>query len=138
MKSSASSTKPRPKSAPSAAPKSTPKNPKCAWCSNILVSAMITSAGNPAAIVNAWLNGKFTLLTCATYVEKLRATLQKPRVAELIKPHKAVSAAEVRWTRCADGAGERAPQMRRRGADFMMAVLETFSRAVVRRSSLVW
>ena len=56
---------------------------------NILVSAMITSAGKPAAIVNAWLDGKFTLLTCAAHVDELRSTLQKPRVAELIKPHKA-------------------------------------------------
>ncbi|HTT18085.1 MAG TPA: putative toxin-antitoxin system toxin component, PIN family [Candidatus Sulfotelmatobacter sp.] len=56
---------------------------------NILVSAMITSAGNPAAIVNAWLDGKFTLLTSVQHVDELRATLQKPRVAELIKPHKA-------------------------------------------------
>ena len=56
---------------------------------NILVSAMITSAGKPAAIVNSWLDGKFTLLTCAAHVDELRSTLQKPRVAELIKPHKA-------------------------------------------------
>jgi uncharacterized protein len=56
---------------------------------NILVSAMIISAGNPATIVKAWIDGKFTLLTCAEHVDELRATLQKPRVAELIKPHKA-------------------------------------------------
>lgn len=56
---------------------------------NILVSAMITSTGNPAAIVNAWLDGRFTLLSCAAHVDELRATLQKPRVAELIKPHQA-------------------------------------------------
>jgi hypothetical protein len=56
---------------------------------NILVSAMITSTGNPAEIVNAWLEGKFTLLTSAEHVDELRATLQKPRVAELIKLHKA-------------------------------------------------
>jgi uncharacterized protein len=56
---------------------------------NILVSAMIVSAGNPAAIVNAWLDGKFTLLTCAAHLNELRATFEKPRVAELIKPHQA-------------------------------------------------
>ena len=28
-------------------------------------------------------------LTCAAHVDELRSTLQKPRVAELIKPHKA-------------------------------------------------
>jgi uncharacterized protein len=56
---------------------------------NILVSAMITSAGNPAVIVNAWLDGRFTLLSCAAHIEELRATFEKPRVAVLIKPHKA-------------------------------------------------
>ena len=56
---------------------------------NIIVSALIASAGKPAAIIDAWLDGKFTLLTCATQVDELRATLQKPRVAELIKPHAA-------------------------------------------------
>ena len=56
---------------------------------NIIVSALISSGGKPAAIVGAWLDGKFTLLTCAMQLQELRATLQKPRVAELIKPHKA-------------------------------------------------
>ncbi len=56
---------------------------------NIIVSAIIAPAGKPAAIIDAWLDGKFTLLTCAAHVDELRSTLQKPRVAELIKPHKA-------------------------------------------------
>lgn len=56
---------------------------------NILVSALIAPAGNPAAIIDAWLDGKFTLLTCALHVDELRSTLHKPRVADLIKPYKA-------------------------------------------------
>jgi len=56
---------------------------------NILVSALIAPNGYPAAIYNAWEDGKFTLLTCAEHLEELWATLQKPRVAELIKPYKA-------------------------------------------------
>jgi hypothetical protein len=56
---------------------------------NILVSALITPTGKPAAIIDAWLDGKFTLLTCAAHVDELRATLQKPRVAELIKSYTA-------------------------------------------------
>ena len=35
---------------------------------NILVSALIAPAGNPAAIYNAWEQGKFTLLTCTEHV----------------------------------------------------------------------
>jgi uncharacterized protein len=56
---------------------------------NILISALISSAGNPATIYTAWEGGKFTLLSCAEHLDELRATLQKPRVADLIKPHKA-------------------------------------------------
>ena len=56
---------------------------------NIIVSALIAPAGKPAAIIDAWLDGKFTLLTCAAHLDELRATLQKPSVAELIKPYKA-------------------------------------------------
>ncbi len=53
---------------------------------NIFVSALIAQAGKPAAIVDAWFDGKFTLLTCTTHVDELRATLHKPKVAALIKP----------------------------------------------------
>jgi uncharacterized protein len=56
---------------------------------NIIVSALIAPAGKPAAIIDTWLDGQFTLLTCAKHVEELRSTLHKPRVAALIKPHKA-------------------------------------------------
>ena len=56
---------------------------------NIIVSALIAPAGKPAAIIDAWLDGRFTLLTCAAHVDELLATLEKPRVAELVKPHKA-------------------------------------------------
>ena len=45
---------------------------------NIIVSALIAPSGKPAAIIDAWLDGKFTLLTCAAHVDELRATLQKP------------------------------------------------------------
>jgi len=56
---------------------------------NILVSALIVPTGQSAAVIRMGLDGRFTLLTCATHVIELRATLHKPRVAELIKPHKA-------------------------------------------------
>ena len=56
---------------------------------NILVSALIAPAGSPAAIYNAWEDGRFTLLTCAEHIAEVRATLQKPRIAALIAPYKA-------------------------------------------------
>jgi putative PIN family toxin of toxin-antitoxin system len=56
---------------------------------NILISALMMQAGNPAAIYRAWQAGHFTLLTCAEHLDELRATLRKPAIAERIKPHKA-------------------------------------------------
>lgn len=56
---------------------------------NVLVSALISRVGHPATIYDAWEDGKFTLLTCGEHADELRATLRKPRVAALIKPHKA-------------------------------------------------
>lgn len=56
---------------------------------NIFVSALIAPGGKPAAVLDIWLDGKITLLTCVEHLDELRATLEKPRVAELIKPHKA-------------------------------------------------
>ncbi|MGA1995481.1 MAG: PIN domain-containing protein [Bryobacteraceae bacterium] len=45
---------------------------------NIVVSALIAPAGKPAVIIDAWLDGKFTLLPCATHVDEPCSTLQKP------------------------------------------------------------
>ncbi len=56
---------------------------------NIIVSALLAPAGKPAAIIRIWLDGKFTLLTCAAHIHELRSTLEKPRVSERIQPHKA-------------------------------------------------
>jgi uncharacterized protein len=56
---------------------------------NILVSALIVPTGQPAAVIRMWLDGKFTLLTCAPHIDELRATLHKPKIAALIEPHKA-------------------------------------------------
>lgn len=56
---------------------------------NILVSALIAPAGYPATIYNAWEQGRFSLLTCAEHLDEIRATLQKPRIAHLIRPYRA-------------------------------------------------
>jgi putative PIN family toxin of toxin-antitoxin system len=56
---------------------------------NILVSALMVHAGNPAAIYRAWQQGHFILLTCPEQLDELRATLRKPAIAVRIKPYKA-------------------------------------------------
>lgn len=40
---------------------------------NIIVSALLAPAGKPAAIIRIWLDGRFTLLTCAAHIDELRS-----------------------------------------------------------------
>jgi hypothetical protein len=58
---------------------------------NILVSAILVQSGNPATIYRAWQEGHFTLLTCATQLDELKATMRKPLIAARIKPYRAGS-----------------------------------------------
>jgi predicted nucleic acid-binding protein len=56
---------------------------------NILISALMIHAGNPARIYRAWQEGQFKLLTCTEHLDELRATLRKPTIAHRILPYKA-------------------------------------------------
>jgi len=56
---------------------------------NILISALLLASGRPAAIYSAWIAGRFTLVTCEEQIGELRAVLQKPALAERIRPHRA-------------------------------------------------
>ncbi len=56
---------------------------------NILVSALVAPGGHPDAVYRAWVDGRFMLLSCAEHLEELRSTLQKPRIAGRIHPHRA-------------------------------------------------
>jgi putative PIN family toxin of toxin-antitoxin system len=56
---------------------------------NILISSLLLASGHPAAIYREWIAGRFTLVTCEEQIEELRAALQKPALAERIRPHRA-------------------------------------------------
>ena len=56
---------------------------------NVLVPALMIQTGTPAAIYRAWLEGRFTLLTCVEHLDELRATLRKPAIARRIQPYRA-------------------------------------------------
>lgn len=56
---------------------------------NIFISALLLASGHPDAIYRAWLRGRFTLVTCEEQIEDLRAVLERPKVAERIRPHRA-------------------------------------------------
>jgi putative PIN family toxin of toxin-antitoxin system len=51
---------------------------------NVLVSAAISSAGQPRAIVNAWTEERFELLVSPAVIEELRDVLHRPRLRRWI------------------------------------------------------
>ena len=56
---------------------------------NILISALLVQGGPPGRIYRAWIEGGFTLLTCADQLTEMRNTLRKPALAARIRPHDA-------------------------------------------------
>lgn len=56
---------------------------------NILISALLLSTGNPAEIYRAWVSGRFSLVSCEEQISEFRATLEKPALAGRIRPYRA-------------------------------------------------
>ena len=52
---------------------------------NVLISALISSNGIPARILDAWLQGQFQLFVSPPIVKEIRRVLQYPRIAERLK-----------------------------------------------------
>lgn len=46
---------------------------------NVLVSAAISTAGQPRQIVNAWVNGRFDMLASPALIDELADVLARPR-----------------------------------------------------------
>jgi uncharacterized protein len=55
---------------------------------NILISALLLSTGHPETIYRAWLAGRFTLTSCEEQIQELQAVLNKPALAERIRPYR--------------------------------------------------
>lgn len=51
---------------------------------NVLVSAAISSAGQPRAIVNAWTEERFELIASPAVIEELRDVLHRPKLRRWI------------------------------------------------------
>jgi predicted nucleic acid-binding protein len=48
---------------------------------NILISALILRGGTTDMVVGAWRSRAYTLLTCSTQIEELRACFARPKLA---------------------------------------------------------
>jgi putative PIN family toxin of toxin-antitoxin system len=53
---------------------------------NVLISALLTSTGNAAAVIDAWFDNRFTLLTHPLQLDELRAVTRREAIRKLIRP----------------------------------------------------
>lgn len=56
---------------------------------NILVAALISPTGPPAAILQAFLDERFTLVTCEPQLEEFRRVTRDPELRKRVKPAEA-------------------------------------------------
>jgi putative PIN family toxin of toxin-antitoxin system len=53
---------------------------------NVLVSALLAAGSVPAQLLDAWFEGKFTLLTSEEKLEELRRVTRYPRIRAYVDP----------------------------------------------------
>jgi putative PIN family toxin of toxin-antitoxin system len=62
---------------------------RCVLDTNILISGLISSAGPPGRILNAWVDGQFTLISSEEQLREFRRASRYERVAPYITPSEA-------------------------------------------------
>lgn len=53
---------------------------RAALDANVLVSALLSRAGAPAQLIEAWLGGRFDLVVCGALLEEVERTLASPKL----------------------------------------------------------
>lgn len=56
---------------------------------NILLSGIISPTGTPAALIEAWLDRRFTLISHAIQLDELREVSRRPGIRALVRPAEA-------------------------------------------------
>ena len=59
--------------------------PRVVLDTNVLISGLITAGGPPCRLVDAWLDGRFTLVTTLYQVQELNHVLSYPRIASRLR-----------------------------------------------------
>jgi putative PIN family toxin of toxin-antitoxin system len=56
---------------------------------NILISGLISPSGKPARLIDAWLDGRFSLVSHALQLDEFRAVSRRDRIRPLLRPGEA-------------------------------------------------
>ena len=57
---------------------------------NILISGSISPSGKPARLIDAWLDGRFTLVSHALRLDELRSVSRREGIRPLLRPAEAL------------------------------------------------
>jgi putative PIN family toxin of toxin-antitoxin system len=55
--------------------------------SNVFISALISPHGAPGNIYNAWLHGRFRVVTCQQQIDEIRAACRTAKFKSRLQPH---------------------------------------------------
>ena len=95
---------------------------------NILVAALISPTGPPAEILQAFLDERFTLVTCEPQIEEFRRVTRDPELRKRVKPAEAGTL--VNELRALAITPKRLPRIERSSDphdDFLLALAEAAS-----------
>ena len=56
--------------------------------SNIFWSSLISTNGSPRIITDAWVEGRFELLTCMEQIDEIRTASRYPKLRSIIQPNR--------------------------------------------------
>lgn len=56
--------------------------------SNLFISALISPLGSPGLIYEAWLQGRFHVVTCQHQIDEIREASRNPKFREKLQPHR--------------------------------------------------
>ncbi len=101
---------------------------------NVIVSALLSSTGTPAALVRAWVSGEFELVVSRRLLDELARVLAYPKIRERVSPEDARSL--VRWldesaTVSDDPAGPPPVSSPDPGDDYLIALASYANAALV-------
>ena len=92
---------------------------------NIIVSAILSPAGTPARLIEAWLDERFILVSHALQLEELRDVTRRDKIRALIKP--AVAGRLINQIALLADLPDSPPTVERSrdpGDDFLLAICE--------------
>lgn len=100
---------------------------------NVLISALLSPSGSPAALVARWLAGEFELVISAALTDELRRALAYPKLRSRVPDEDATAFIDLlrRTATTVEDPSSAPPRSRDSGDDYLLALAEAAAAIVV-------